>query len=542
MIDYENDPYGSAGSADARARRRAGLNKGQGAYIGTDAAGRHCHSDQMSAMLICGGARSLKGSLVIPHLVDGALRTADQHHHILNFDPKGQDSMVAALQVRQGRYCISINPRRKAAPYHRMNPTSHLVRDSAVLIPDAMTTSASWIPETDPKAAYFQRNAQKIVTAAMVTMARVDGVVTLPNLADKMSGIGETTDEWLGFEYDISCQPEPQVNEIATMLSALREGTHEGGGWEGIKGEIGKSFMCLMDPQLRDAFSPPFDFCFSQLNESDAPPHMVSILEDLEFVETSAPIIRAIFTSALIFKRRALRSRPQFWLLQEIGNIGAWPLAQDLATISAGYGIRTCYVVQSTRQLENLKRGASDIIPNSCGTQVFLGTRSASQAALIQKQLGRMTLSQPDKAAIERARNAKAKGIYDILRGKADPAQTLLDIKHQEQMASLPKKIGRDVRGIDEILNEPNGNVFVFMPGVLKRPAYLKVIPYWQRKDLRGAYLGDPFHNDPGTVEIATWRGQRTRKIITEDAPRNYRDWPQYRETGQWSYVQGFRP
>lgn len=542
MIDFEVSPWGSAGFADARVRRRAGLNNGQGAYVGTDRAGRHCHSDQVSALLICGGARSLKGSLVIPHLVDGALRSGNEHHHILALDWKGQDSLVGALQVRQGRHCIAFNPRGKAAPYHRINATAHLVRESPTLIPDALTTAASWIPETDPKAAYFQRNAQKICAAVMITMARVNGVVTLPALSDKMSGLGDTSDEWLDFEYEISIQPEPQINEVATLLSNLREGTHEGGGWEGIKGEITKSFVCMMDPQLREALSPPFDFCFSDLNATDAPPHMVSILEDLEYATTSGPVVRALFTSALIFKRRALGSRPHFWLLQEIGNMGAWPLAQDLATISAGYGIRTAYVVQSTRQLDNLKRGASEIIPNSCGTHVYLGTRSVEQAAIIQRQLGRMTLSRSDQKAIEHARAAKTRGILKMLNGEADPVQTMMDIKHQEILAQQPQKMGRDLRGIDEILNEPNGNAFVFMPGVLARPAHLKVIPYWQRRDLHGAYLGDPFHNKPGTVEVATWFGQRMRKVITEPVPAAYADWPQYRDTGHWSYVQGARP
>lgn len=83
----------------------------------------------------------------------------------------------------------------------------------------------------------------------------------------------------------------------------------------------------MLDPQLRDALSPPFDFSFDMLTKEGSPPCLVSIMEDLEYAETSGPIVRTLFSTALLHKRRAISARPQFWVLQEIGNIGAWPLA-----------------------------------------------------------------------------------------------------------------------------------------------------------------------------------------------------------------------
>ena len=63
------------------------------------------------------------------------------------------------------------------------------------------------------------------------------------------------------------------------------------------------------------------------LTKEGSPPCLVSIMEDLEYAETSGPIVRTLFSTALLHKRRAISARPQFWVLQEIGNIGAWPLA-----------------------------------------------------------------------------------------------------------------------------------------------------------------------------------------------------------------------
>ena len=543
MIDLSKARFGSAGIADYRIRKSAGLYSPYGAFIGMDEAGRTCRSDQQSAILLCGGARSGKGNLIIPWLVDGAIRDKNGPHHIITMDWKGQDSPVAALQVLYGRHSYYFNPRRvRGLASHRMNPLAHLRTDSPTLIADALLSSASWIPYTDPKAAYFEGMAQKINTAVLVTMTRKNGSVTLPEIADKIAGLGSASEEWLDLEYDISIQPEAAINEVAADLQNLRMGNSDSGGFAGIKNEIARSYTCMMDGQLRDALSPPFDFCFSWLTREDSHPAMVSIMENLEYAETSGPVIKTLYTCALIFKRRAITARPQFWCLNEIGNIGAWPLAETLSTISAGFDIRAAYVVQSTRQLENIKKGASEVVPNSCGTTIYMGTRSTQQAALISRQLGRVTLRYDDFAMQERARAAKSKAVTDLVLGHGDPITAMMSAEHHDRLAQHQSTMARDLRSVDEVINEKNDRAFVFMPGVLEKPFYARIPKYWTRKDLAGKYLGDPFHAKPGAVEISTWLGQRHRRVVTKPVPTKYADWPQYRENGLWSYVKGFRP
>ena len=547
MIDFEQQRFGSSGFCNTTTRRRAELYERYGAYVGHDEAGRPCHSNQQSAILLCGGARSGKGNFITSWLVDGCLRAPgrgkDNASHIISLDWKGQNGLIAGLQVAQNRRIYNYNPRKnRGVPSHRMNPLSHLRGSSPTLIADALLGSASWIPFTDPRAAYFEGMAQKITCAAKVTMARTHGVVTLPDLADKMAGLGAASEDWLSFEYDISQQPEPEIRQVAQDLSALRGGKSDTGGFEGIKNEIAKSFTGLMDPQVRAALSPPYDFDFEWLTDDDFPPAMVNIMEDIEFADISAPIIRALFTSALIAKRRAIAARSQFWCLDEISVCGAWPLAVKLATVGAGYNIRTAYVTQSFKQLDALAPNAGEIIANSCGTAIYLGTRSNHQASLISGLLGKITLDYDDTARQDAARAAKSKAMADVLFNGADPLTGLMNAAHQERMAHHKTKMARDLRSLDEVINEAGDRAYVFMPGVLEKPFYARVPKYWQRRDLAGRYLGDPFHAKPGTVEIATWRGQQHRKVITEPCPAHLRDWPQYRDSETWSYVKGFKP
>ena len=143
-IDFQEQRFGSAGFANAAMRRRAGLYQRRGAYIGHDEAGRPCHSDQQSAILLCGGARSGKGNFIIPWLVDGCLTSGGQVPHVISMDWKGQNGVIAGLQVRQGRHIYNYNPRRnRGLPSHRMNPLSHLKADSETLVADALLSAQS---------------------------------------------------------------------------------------------------------------------------------------------------------------------------------------------------------------------------------------------------------------------------------------------------------------------------------------------------------------------------------------------------------------
>ncbi|MDQ0314616.1 type IV secretory system conjugative DNA transfer family protein [Amorphus orientalis] len=541
MIDYADKRHGSAGFADARMRMQAGLYCAtSGLYIGHDERRRWMGSDQQAAVLLVGGARSNKGDHIIPWLVDG--RYPD---HIVSMDPKAQNGPIAQLQVAQGRRVINSDPRgRSGLPAHRINPTSYLRADSPTLFPDGKLFAANWLPLSgSPNGRFFEANAQRWVEAATVTLARVDGVVTLPRLADLMGQIGQLTDDWLAFEERMAGMPEPSILQVVAELQAMRESSNpNAGGAAGIKGEIAKAFAALSDPQLREAVSAPFDFCFSELSAPGAPSYLVNIMEAQEFAQTSAPVIKALYTGAMIYKRRAQRSRRQLWLLDEVGNIGAWPLTVDLATFGAGYGIRPVFVVQSSAQLGNLAPHADQIIPNSCGTQIYKGVRDYGEAETISQMLGMQTIEHEDFQTNERARLENQQAFMAVLNGEADPVQTGFAMAQREASLRYQTKAPRALLTPDEIMNRPNGTALVFMPGVLERPTEVWVPNYWKRRDLAGRYLGDPYHSPPGKVELRTFFGQRFRSVITKPVPDRLADWPQYRACGEWSYVKGHRP
>lgn len=543
MIDFEQHRFGSAGFADYAMRRRAGIHQPRGAWIGTDEAGRHCYSDQQAAILVCGPPRVGKGNLITPWQVDGRLTGAHGPVHIVSSDWKHQNGRIAAMQVPQGRHVVTIAPRE--ARSHHIDAVSYLKPRSPTLIPDAKLFAANWIPYSgSPQAEYFEGTAQRITEAVAVTFCRLTGAVTLPAMADVVAGLGGATEDWLSFEYHMSQSPDASIRQVAQDLAALRAQGNDNSGFNAIKNEIAKGFAALSDPQWRKVLSPPFDFCGSDLVREGGPPFLVNIAENQEFAQISGPIIRAIYTSLVIYKRRApiASTREQVWVLDEVGNVGRWPMAVELGTYGPGYRIRPVYIVQGTAQLDTLAPRGSQIVPQATGTSIYLGARSVEQARLISAQLGKATIAYDDVAAQERARAASDRAMLEGLTG-GDPIEAMLQVGHQDRLAVNKSKMARDLRTPDEIINTGLGRAYVFMPGVLEKPFFAKIPRYWRdRRDLSGAYLGDPFHSKPGTVEIATRWGQRHRAVITEDAPPTIRDWPQYKATGRWSYVKGFKP
>lgn len=525
--------HGSARFADPDEMDAAGLTPPGGFFSGQNENGENIWSRQQASVLLVAGARAGKGSNIIPSLLDGF---ADQH--VISMDWKGQNGPVTGLQP--DTHIINWSPRRSGG--HRINPVSYLHDRSPTLGSDMKLFVQNWIPKTS-KEAFFREKAHGITEACGLSYVEQFGALDLPGFADVMALVGTDTEFWMAFERQMEESRFASVRSKAEDVRVVREsGNFSADGFAGAKSEIINSFACLTDEDLRASVSPPFDFDPVELVEPNGPRFQVNLMEAMEFAPTSAPVVRAIYTSIMIYKRRHLGTRDQVWLLDEIGNIGSWPLAVELATYGPGFGMRPIYVVQSTAQLDNLAPGAGKSIPNSCGTHIYRGIRDDGEARRVSSMLGDMTLEVEDFALNERARIEQARATDAMLFDGADPFDTGRALALQDAMSAHKSKMRRALMTPDELRNMPSRMAIVFMPGVVPAPMKLAVPNYWTRRDLRGRYLGDPFHDAPGTVSIASWFGRpRKARIITEPVPDQLAHLPQYQD-GQWSTVEGFKP
>lgn len=540
-IDYDTHRYGYAKFGSSETAQEAGLHNAEtGLFLGFDDKRLICRSSQQAAVLLMGGARSGKGNHIIPWLVDGSMDS-----HVISMDWKGQNGAISQLQHNPSARVINWAPRGTSFPSHKINPLSYLRADSETLVADAKLFTQSWIPFTGSKdGEFFQANAQRYLEAITVFYAEAFSEVDLPGLSDIAVIFGTDVDLWVKFETSMRTKSKYQfIRAIGEELATLRKSDNPtAGGMAGIKGEILKQFSCMSDPQLREVLSPPFDFGFAELVETNAPRTQVNFMESMEFSQSSGPVVKAMYTSALIYKRRTRHSRDQVWLLDEIGNIGSWPLALELGTYGPGYGIRPIYCVQSTQQLDNLAPRAASIIPNSCGTQIYKGVRDYNEAQRLSNMLGTMTLQVTDVLRDMELNEEVADLSAKIGSGDEDALTVMQTLEYVKTKLGTKTPLMRSLLTASEILNLHEHDCIVFMPGKLRAPMLLKAPPYWTRADLVGRYLGDPFHDKDGTVSIANGKGgSRTARVVTEDVPPKRKTLPQYRE-GRWSFVAGYRP
>lgn len=170
-----------------------------------------------------------------------------------------------------------------------------------------------------------------------------------------------------------------------------------------------------------------------------------------------------------------------------------------------------------------------------------MGVRDLREAQRLSHMLGNATIQFEDFANNERARIARREALKSVLDGQ-NAFDAAAQMVFQKRMAAHQASMARPLMQPNEILTMPGDRALVFMPGRLKHPIAAKFKPYWQRRDLAGRYLADPFHGDGLSVSVSTFWGQRQRRIIECDAPPHLTDLPQYRSGRPFRYVEGYKP
>ncbi len=253
-----------------------------------------------------------------------------------------------------------------------------------------------------------------------------------------------------------------------------------------------------------------------------------------DMVEAWAPVLKSFFVNARTYKARAPAAPRQTWILDEIGNLGSFPLAVKLYTRDAGVGIRPWGFWQSTAQLSALGPGAEKIIPASSGLQNWFGIRDDDTAIALSRRMGYETLRYVDEQRLEAARHAKRKAVQSIFTGQ-DPFKAALEAQHQARMGDLPALKQRALMTQDEVLGLPPGKQIIYADG-LAHPILADRIPYYELPFMAGRYHPNPYFPPEDRVRIMASRGPQWRPVITEPVPRAFAHYPQYQD-GTWSRI-----
>jgi len=530
-INNQLHPFGSARFAGPEDAARAGLFQRDPNALLVGFMGPHpLWYSGMGGLITVAGPRSGKGrDLLVYNICQGIHAPT-----MLILDIKGGElAAISQNQTGDGKFCIYWNPRRlHGLAAHRINPLDYIHADNPFLVSDTKTFIENALPPSgSSNSIYFEGRARELVEGMSLTIVRRDGVLTYPALYRVINLLITGGEAWLDFAFEMSESGFDIAVRVEEEIAAARQDSS--GGFKGILGEITRAFACLSDPILLDSISPPYDFSFADLCHSGQT-YNVYLMPDANFVETWGAVIKSMFVAAQIYKSRAPAAPRQTWILDELGQLGRFPLAVKAFTRDAGTGIRPWGIFQSIKQMRALATDGDSILPASAALQTWFGVRDEDTASQLSRMIGNETLHYRDSQAIEAARHARMTAVQSIIRG-GDPFAAAAEIAHQTQLARIPKTVGRPLRTADEILGMPDDRMVLFADG-LSNPLWAERRAYYLQPQMAGRYHPNPYFRPDTHVQVMTRRGPVWRPVITEAVPQAFAHYPQYSH-GTWSRI-----
>ncbi len=524
-------PFGSARFAEPKEAARAGLfTRNANALLVGFFAGRPLWYDGMAGAVCIAGARAGKLSTLLGYNLCCGIHPAT----MVILDIKGGElAAVSRWQVPDRKFCIYWNPLDlHGLKGSRINPVDYIHAGSRTLVSDVKVFAENMIPPSgSPQGRYFEGRAREFLEAAALTLVRLNGVLTLPDLYRVINLMVTGGERWLDFAFEMSESGFDIAERIEEEISEARNDTS--GGFKGVLGELTGALSCLSDPVLRESVSPPYDFSLAQLCESGQT-YNLYLMPDGNLIEAWAAVIKSFFVGAQVYKSRAPSAPRQTWILDECGQLGSFPLVVKLFTRDAGTGIRPWAFFQSARQMKALHPEGESLILSSAGLQSWFGIRDEPTAATLSRMIGNETLGYIDRHRRAEALHARQQAVQSLLRG-GDPFKAGMEMAHHGQVAALPVLTQRPLRTADELLGMQDHEQVIFTDG-LSHPLWAARHAYYDQPSMAGRYHPNPHHPPLDRVRVRTAHGYAWRPVIVERVDSRFAHYPQHAD-GTWSRI-----
>ena len=531
MEENEFNRYGSARPATEEEIRKAGYfeRTPNSVFMGF-AYGKPLFGNIPSSFYLQAGSRAGKMAYLVAWTICEGLYA----NTAIIIDPKFEIADISLSQVSGKKYCIYWNPT-KAAPFpsHRINPVDFLRYDNPSLVADVKLFCQNILPLSgSPQSEFFELRGQTYLEAIVLTIVETEGVLTLGRLFEVVNLIHGNSEAWLDFGFAMHSSQFAIARSVEEEVAASRGS--ESRTVQSILAELAKALAPLSDPQLMEAVSPPFDMSMADLCGSQ--PYHVYIMAPAEFVEGWAPIIKALYVAAFIYKRRAgSHCLPQLWLLEECALLKGFPIVPLIFSLGATYGIRGYAVYQTHDQAKATGPNAESILPASSGVSWHFGIRDTPSAERLSQRLGMESLYYDDTLRQREAALAREQAIRDVLSG--DPVEAGMRVAHYQQASEHRSVQQRLLRTTSEILGMPRGRMWIFADD-LEHPMEGEGRAYYEQRSMATKYHPSRFYPPQDKVRVKTRFGHSWKRVIREPVHPDFAAYPQYAQTGMWSRIE----
>lgn len=530
----EQHPFGSAGWADYRLMREAGLFEGRGLPIGFKGwKALHLYGD--APLITFGGAGTGKLTTVI-----GQILCAVRDRSMIVLDPRGEiaATFMPAL-TRHGIRAFFWNPYGlHGIRSDRCNPLDVIEPRKDTFHADCKLASRALMPVTSKSdGKYFEQRGSGWMEALLKFHAEKSGSTNLSALMAMVNVVEAGDIRWPELAEAMRTSAFADVRRTAgEMIIKQEDGEREFGS---IMGEIYAGLSFLDDPILRSSVEKP-DFSLEAVCASSQPT-VVFIMIPAEYLHQCGPALRLFLTACMLYKTRHPGARRLLMLIDEAAQLGPFETLQKLYTYGRGIGIQPWTFWQDVGQIaHNFGPTGVDTFLGSAQMRQFLGARDYQTARLVSNMLGTETLEYDDKRLQEEAHRQKRQAVRRALAGD-DFMAAAMEAAHFAKAARMRARKARKLMTEDEVLNLGADNHILFVSGREPLAILADRYPYFERREFAGLYLPNPYHPPYDRVQVAGRFGTRRLRVIREPAPEEFASFAQY-QNGDWAYVEGYRP
>lgn len=536
MDDYTNEDYryGTASFAEDYQIREAGLFKPKGPQIGFYD-NKPIFMDGDAPMITIGGAGSGKLRDLLGFVVCNS-----PNQNMVVLDPRGELCAISHhVHAANNDYAYSWNPfHLHDLPNHSCNPLDildirannfHALCKFVVEGLIGLTGSAN--------GQYFELRARDYLEKIIKSIVEQQGSVSLPKLMVVVNAIEADPAIWadqLEFMFSSSFADVRRV--AAEMLAKQQDSLKEFGS---IMGEIYAALGFLEDPNLCGSLEQS-DFSLKELCQSGRGTK-IFINIPAEYLSLWSPLVRLFFTVSMLYKAAAPGAKRVMLLVDEAGQLGKFEALLRAFTFGRGAGVRAWAIFQDIGQImRNFDQAAVQGFLGSAQMRQFFGVRDYQTAKLISDMLGMQTLSYDDTARQENERRKKMAAMQKFMEG-GDPFSTAFEMAHYNKNAQLKAKQARHLMTPSEVLGMAEDQQLIFISGKSLRPILANKYPYFERPEMAGLYLPNPYHPPKDQVLIAKRFSTKSEKVVRERVSNKFASFPQY-SSGTWAYVEGYKP
>lgn len=323
------------------------------------------------------------------------------HGPSIVIDPKGEAVQVVASQLlRRGIDVVAIDPFGESEPIivngsalarGRLNPMQTLIAASPTFEADVLDFANTLVGESQTLGDRFWDNL---------------GLDLIVGCAGHLATFAATEECDLFGLREMLCDPDLDYriallldNEYADRRCFISQAFKTYLGHErdkvrtSVRSTAVQHFTCMAGENLRYALS---DTSFDFQAVTDGRPLAIFLTVQPHRLVAAAPILRLLISSLLgrITRRRVAPRVPTLIILDELAQLGSFPLLRPLVTLMRGYGARPLLVLQDASQLRNLYPRDYPTMINNCAVLTTFGHSSYAMSREMADLMGDVSADQ----------------------------------------------------------------------------------------------------------------------------------------------------